>query len=107
MFQKMKNRRTKNKGLMLSFPSQNDKKKIPTGRVYSKKQIRVTANQHVFKSGPVKRFSSTKNYQKQYNDKNYIRNNFLHNKSEENIKRHAKQRNVCVFLLKIIQQQIL
>ena len=77
------------------------KKKFPTGRVYSKKQIRV------FKSGLVKRFSLTKNYQKQYNDKNYIRNNFLHNKSEENIKRHAKQRNVCVFLLKIIQQQIL
>ena len=37
---------------MLSFPSQNDKKKIfPTGRVYSKIQARVTANQHIFKSG--------------------------------------------------------
>ena len=36
---------------MLSFPSQNDIKKIQTGRVYSKKQTRVTANQHIFKSG--------------------------------------------------------
>ena len=37
---------------MLSFPSQNDKKHfLPTGRVYSKKQTRVKANQHVFKSG--------------------------------------------------------
>ena len=27
MFQKMKNKQTKSKGLMLSFPSQNDKKK--------------------------------------------------------------------------------
>ena len=36
---------------MLSFPSQNDKKKFLTGRVYSKKQTRVTANQHIFKSG--------------------------------------------------------
>ena len=67
------------------------KKKIPTDRVYSKKETRVTAKQHIFKSGLVKRFSSTKNYQKQYNDKNYIRNNFLHNKSDENLKRHAKQ----------------
>ena len=32
---------------MLSFPSQNDKKKFfPTGRVYLKKQTWVTANQH-------------------------------------------------------------
>ena len=38
---------------MLSFPSQNDKKNFffPTGRVYSKKQTRVTATQHIFKSG--------------------------------------------------------
>ena len=36
---------------MLSFPSQKKKKKNPTGRVYSKKQIRVTANQHNFKFG--------------------------------------------------------
>ena len=35
---------------MLSFPSQNDKK-IPTGRLNSKKQTRVTANQHILKSG--------------------------------------------------------
>ena len=36
---------------MLSFLSQNDKKKkIPTGRVYSKKQTQVMANQHIFKS---------------------------------------------------------
>ena len=36
---------------MLPFPSQNDEKtkKIPTGRVYSKKQTRVKANQN--KSG--------------------------------------------------------
>ena len=27
------------------------KKNFPTGRVYSKKQTRVTANQHIFKSG--------------------------------------------------------
>ena len=37
---------------MLSFPSQNDKKKnFMTGRVYSKRQTQVTANQHIFKSG--------------------------------------------------------
>ena len=34
---------------MLSVPSQNDN--FPTGRVYLKKQTRVTANQHIFKSG--------------------------------------------------------
>ena len=35
---------------MLYFQSQNDKKKIfPTGRVYSKKQTRVTANQYILK----------------------------------------------------------
>ena len=33
---------------MLSVPSQNDN--FPTGRVYLKKQTRVTANQHIFKS---------------------------------------------------------
>ena len=38
-------------GLMLSFPSQNDKKIFPTGRVYSHKQIQMTAKQHIFKSG--------------------------------------------------------
>ena len=32
------------------------KKKIPTGRVYSKQQTRVTANQHIFKSGPTLNF---------------------------------------------------
>ena len=38
---------------MLSCPSQNDKKKnvFPTGQVDSKKQTRVTANQHIFKPG--------------------------------------------------------
>ena len=36
---------------MLSFPTQNDKKKCPTDRVYSKKQSRMTANQPIFKSG--------------------------------------------------------
>ena len=36
---------------MLSLPSPNDKKKFQTGRVYSKKQTRVTASQHIFKSG--------------------------------------------------------
>ena len=36
---------------MLSFPSQDDNFFFPTGRVYSKKQIRVTANHHIFKSG--------------------------------------------------------
>ena len=35
---------------MLSFPSQNDII-FSTGRVYSKKQTRVTVNQHIFKSG--------------------------------------------------------
>ena len=35
-------------GSMLSFPTQNDKKNFFV--VYSKKQTRVTANQHVFKS---------------------------------------------------------
>ena len=35
---------------MLYFQSQNDKKKIfPTGRVYSKKQTRGTANQYILK----------------------------------------------------------
>ena len=34
---------------MLSVPFQNDN--FPTGRVYLKKQIPVTANQHIFKSG--------------------------------------------------------
>ena len=39
-------------GLMLSFPSQNDKKNFfPTGRVYSKKRTWATGNQHIFKSG--------------------------------------------------------
>ena len=33
---------------MLSFPSQNDKKKCPTDQVYSKKLIGVMANQHIF-----------------------------------------------------------
>ena len=37
---------------MLSFPSQNEKKKIPTGWVYSKNQTRVTTNQDIFKSDP-------------------------------------------------------
>ena len=41
---------------MLSFPSQNDKIFFPTGRVYSKKQTWVTANQYVFKSGLKKKF---------------------------------------------------
>ena len=38
---------------MLSFPSQNDKKKnvFPTGQVHSKKQTRVTANHPTFKPG--------------------------------------------------------
>ena len=36
---------------MLSFPSQNVKFFSPTGRVHSKKQTRVTVNQHIFKSG--------------------------------------------------------
>ena len=36
---------------MLSFPTQNNKFFSPTGQVYSKKQARVTANQHIFKSG--------------------------------------------------------
>ena len=39
---------------MLSIPSQNDKFFSPTGRVYSKKQTRVTGTQHIFKSGLVK-----------------------------------------------------
>ena len=34
---------------MLSFPSKNAKN--PTDRVYSKQQTRVTANQHIFKTG--------------------------------------------------------
>ena len=41
---------------MLSFPSQNEKIFFPTGRVYSKKQTWVTANQYVFKSGLKKNF---------------------------------------------------
>ena len=42
---------------MLSFPSQNDTKNFffSIGRVYSKKQTRVTENQHIFKSGLIKR----------------------------------------------------
>ena len=41
---------------MLSSPSQTDKKKkILTGQVYSKKQTRVTANQHIFKSDLIRR----------------------------------------------------
>ena len=38
---------------MLSFPSQNDRKKTPTGRAYVKEQTRVMTNQHIFKSGPI------------------------------------------------------
>ena len=40
---------------MLSFPSQNDEKNFPTGRVYSKKRTWVTANQDIFKSGLIKK----------------------------------------------------
>ena len=32
------------------------KKEIPTGRVYSKQQTQVTANQHIFKPGPTLNF---------------------------------------------------
>ena len=35
---------------MLSFPSQNNNF-FSTGRLYLKKQTRVMANQHIFKSG--------------------------------------------------------
>ena len=38
---------------MLSFPSQNDRKKNLNGRVYAKEQTRVMTNQHIFKSGPI------------------------------------------------------
>ena len=44
---------------MLSCLSQNDIKKIPTGRVYSKKQTRVTANQHIFNSGLISHKKNT------------------------------------------------
>ena len=37
---------------MLSFPTQNDKKKFPNGRVHAKKQTWLTTNQQIFKSGP-------------------------------------------------------
>ena len=36
---------------MLCFPSQNDEKNLPTGRVYWKRQTQVTTDQHIFKSG--------------------------------------------------------
>ena len=40
-------------GLMLFFPTQNEKKNVPTGHVYLKQQTRMTANQHIFKSGVI------------------------------------------------------
>ena len=36
---------------MLSFPSQNNNFFFSTGRLYLKKQTRVMANQHIFKTG--------------------------------------------------------
>ena len=38
---------------MLFFQTQNEKKNVPTGHVYLKQQTRMTANQHIFKSGVI------------------------------------------------------
>ena len=58
---------------MLSFPSQNDKKNFSNRPGVLKKQTQVTVNQHIFKSGPIKKnlfeymnFLKKINYEKEF-----------------------------------------